>query len=120
MTAATRTAAAAIRYDTTARGRLLAACPDVAAATHAVLTSRADANRSAGLAARQRAITAPWSGGNARSARGSVVSTAFMVSTAEAPLKARSPASISYSTAPNAKMSERASASSPRTCSGDM
>ena len=43
-----------------------------------------------------------------------------MVSTAESPPNARLPESISYSTAPKAKMSVRKSAASPRTCSGDM
>jgi hypothetical protein len=36
------------------------------------------------------------------------------------PVNARFPVAISYSTAPRAKMSERASASFPSTCSGDM
>jgi hypothetical protein len=36
------------------------------------------------------------------------------------PVKARRPEAISYNTAPRAKMSERASASFPSTCSGDM
>ena len=43
-----------------------------------------------------------------------------MVSTALAPLKARRPESISYSSTPKEKMSERASAPPPETCSGDM
>ena len=36
------------------------------------------------------------------------------------PVKARLPEAISYNTAPSAKMSERASASFPSSCSGDM
>jgi len=45
---------------------------------------------------------------------------AFIVSAAEAPLKARRPVSISYKTTPNEKMSEARPAGWPRTCSGDM
>jgi len=36
------------------------------------------------------------------------------------PVNARFPVAISYSTAPSEKMSERASASLPSVCSGDM
>ena len=43
-----------------------------------------------------------------------------MVSAAVSRLKARRPVSISKSTAPNEKMSERASVGWPLTCSGDM
>ena len=51
---------------------------------------------------------------------GSLFRIALIVSTAESPLKARRPESISYRIDPKEKMSERWSVSSPRTCSGDM
>src|SRR5438270_7859321 len=44
---------------------------------------------------------------------------ALMVSAGVAPWKARLPDSISYTMAPRAKMSERASTACPRTCSGE-
>ena len=51
---------------------------------------------------------------------GSSLRIALMVSAGVAPWKARLPDSISYTMAPRAKMSERASTACPRTCSGDM
>ena len=45
---------------------------------------------------------------------------ALSVSAAVVPLNARWPVSISKSTAPKEKRSERWSVGSPRTCSGDM
>jgi hypothetical protein len=45
---------------------------------------------------------------------------ALMLSAAEPRSKAASPDSISHSTVPKEKMSDRASVSSPRTCSGAM
>jgi hypothetical protein len=53
-------------------------------------------------------------------AGGSCLRIACSVSTWESPLKACFPVRISKRTAPREKMSERASAGSPRTCSGDM
>ena len=58
--------------------------------------------------------------GGACNGRGSSRSTAAMVEIALSPSKARRPLSISYSTAPNEKTSERASAGLPSACSGDM
>ena len=57
---------------------------------------------------------------SAREIRGSVVRIAVIVSAVVAPWNARLPVSISYTTAPNAKISERWSAGRPRTCSGAM
>ena len=43
-----------------------------------------------------------------------------MIDACEDPSNARRPVNISYTTAPKAKMSLRASASRPSSCSGDM
>ena len=51
---------------------------------------------------------------------GSLLTTASSTSGVVAPGKARLPASISYSTAPNEKISLRRSAARPTACSGDM
>ncbi len=51
---------------------------------------------------------------------GSLCRTAAMMAMAESPVKARLPLNISYNTAPNEKISERASASLASACSGDM
>ena len=51
---------------------------------------------------------------------GSWLSTAATVAICESPRNARCPVVISYSTAPNEKMSLRASTVSPAACSGDM
>jgi hypothetical protein len=61
-------------------------------------------------------------GSDTRSEMSGVASrrTDVIVSATESPLNARSPLTISYSTAPTAKMSVRWSTGSPRICSGDM
>ena len=51
---------------------------------------------------------------------GSAVRTAAMRLAWLVPLKQRCPVTISYSTEPKAKMSDRASGSRPSSCSGDM
>ena len=85
---------------------------------------RADWKRSAGFFSRQcrtsrsssDGIFAPETSGSG----GSSFRIAFIVSIAESPLNARRPVSISKRTHPNAKMSDRASAGCPLTCSGAM
>ncbi len=54
------------------------------------------------------------------SGTGSECSTDASVESFESPEKARRPVTISYNTAPNEKMSERASTGCPSACSGDM
>ncbi len=51
---------------------------------------------------------------------GSLLMTAASVEAFVSPWNGRRPVSISYSTVPNEKMSERASSRFPSACSGDM
>ena len=51
---------------------------------------------------------------------GSECSTDASVESLESPMKARLPVTISYNTAPNEKISDRASTVCPSACSGDM
>ena len=86
--------------------------------------SAADCQRSSGSFSRQVWMARSSAGG----VRGCSLLTGFgcLYSIADAtpkwllPSKARPPVTISYSTAPNEKMSLRASASFPSTCSGDI
>ena len=103
-----------------ARAAFVASVPE--SALNANDKSRADWKRCSGLFSRHRR-TIRSSAGETRcagsdSSGGSSFKTAVIVSTAVSRRNARVPESISYSTAPNAKMSARASAGSPRTCSG--
>jgi hypothetical protein len=83
--------------------------------------SDAEAKRSSGFFARQRWITAPSGAGvPAGSGGASSRKIAWPISTSEGPANGAEPESISCRIEPNAKMSERASAARPRTCSGDM
>ena len=88
------------------------------------LTSCAVCQRSSGSFAKQ-IFTRRSSAGGAMGwideiGGGSRSRTAAMALAGVLPSKARLPVAISYSTAPNAKMSERASAGLPSTCSGAM
>ncbi len=83
--------------------------------------SPADWKRSAGCFSRQRSTTRASPGGHGSgSAPGSSRRIAVIVSAAVSLWNARLPVSISCTTQPREKMSERASAMCPRTCSGDM
>ena len=91
------------------------------AASSAKATSRADWNRSAGAFSRHRLTTRSSAGDTAASSdSGSSRRMAVMVSAQVSRRNARRPESISKITAPRAKTSDRASAFSPCTCSGDM
>jgi len=87
-------------------------------------TSIIDCQRSAGFLRRQRAMRWSNSAGTSGAMDGmgftSSRRTAESVESPESPSKARWPVTISYSTAPNEKMSERASTFNPSACSGDM
>ena len=87
-------------------------------------TSPIDWKRFAGSFRRQRWTSFSRSAGRpgttSRGGGGSCSSTAASVAAAESPLKAIRPVTISYSTAPKLKTSERASAFFPSACSGDM
>ena len=86
--------------------------------------SCAEWKRSSGFFSRQWRTTRSRPGATflfvAERSGGSSRRIADMVSAAVSRWNARDPDSISYSTAPNAKMSERASADFPLTCSGAM
>ena len=88
------------------------------------LTSAADCHRSSASFARHRRIMLSMPGGAASCISGSVRGSALMIAemtlAASSPSNARFPISISYSTAPKAKMSVRASAGLPCNCSGAM
>ena len=86
--------------------------------------SRADWKRSPGFFSRQ-CRTMRCSAGDGPEplvaiSGGSSFRIAAMLSAAVSRPNACRPVSISYSTAPKEKMSERWSTASPRTCSGDM
>jgi len=66
-----------------------------------------------------RAIAAGVSAGSALQS-GSWLRTAARISSTPSPRKTGRPASISYSTQPNAQMSARLSTAFPRACSGAM
>lgn len=86
--------------------------------------SWADWKRSAGFFSRQCRTMRSSAGETlaliSTKSGGSSLRMALRMSADESPLKARRPETISYSTAPKLNRSERASASLPRTCSGDM
>ena len=88
------------------------------------LTSCAVCQRSSGSFAMQVLTTRSRAGGDMGcTAEMGCGSEARMAATMLAwllPVKARLPEAISYNTAPKEKMSERASASLPSNCSGDM
>ena len=89
-----------------------------------ILTSCAVCNRSSGSFARHALVTCSSAGGDMGcTAEMGCGSDARMAATMLAwllPVKAHLPDAISYRTAPSAKISDRASASFPSTCSGDM
>ncbi len=97
---------------------------DVPTASSAKATSRADWNLSAGAFSRQRRTSRSRPGATGGtfggSSGGSSTRTAAIVSAGVGREKAGLPDSISKRRAPSAKMSERPSTASPRTCSGDM
>ena len=105
-----------------AHARFGGVVPEIASSAKA--RSLADWKRCSGAFSRQRRTMRSSAGATARpdspSSAGSSLRMAVMVSAEVPRWKARSPASISYRMAPNAKMSERWSATWPRTCSGDM
>ncbi len=84
--------------------------------------SSADWKRWSGSFSRQRRTmsSSPRGQSSVWASAGSSLSAAFMVSMADSRAKARLPVSISKSSAPKAKMSERWSTTRPRTASGDM
>ena len=83
--------------------------------------SVADWKRRSGSFSRQRTTICATPGGTeAGSGGGSWFRMAYPLSTSDAPGKARSPESSSWSIAPRLKISVRQSTASPRTCSGDM
>jgi hypothetical protein len=80
---------------------------------------------SCGMIGKRKPLSAPArSAGtfafNRTGATGSLVKIASSISPVVCPPKGRVPVTISYSTTPNEKRSERASSSFPRACSGDM
>src|SRR6266705_551880 len=93
-------------------------------ASRAKARSCADLNRSSGFFSRQCRTTRSSPGERLRlvsaNSGGSSFTIAFIVSAADSLWNARFPVSISYSTAPKLKMSERWSVCLPRTCSGDI
>ena len=86
--------------------------------------SRAVCQRSSASFSRHRRTTrssaAGVSGCSDERAGGSAPRIAAITLAVVLPVKARAPVTISYSRTPNAKMSDRASASRPSICSGDM
>src|SRR4029077_11363871 len=86
--------------------------------------SLADWNLRSAFFSRQRAKILCSPGGpchpDSLSSGGSSRRIAVIVSADVLRLKARLPESISYNSAPKAKMADRASVASPRTCSGDI
>ena len=109
------------RHMALATGVPLSSPPPTASSAKA--RSRAARKRSSGSFSRQRATTRTSEGGTPSGgglASGSSRRIALIVSTREEPAKARRPHSISKRITPREKMSLRASASCPRTCSGDM
>jgi hypothetical protein len=93
----------------------------VARLARANARSPADWKRSAGAFSRHRSTTRASAGGHASGrAPASSRSVAVIVSAAVSRWNGRFPVSISWTTQPSEKMSERASAACPRTCSGDM
>src|SRR5687767_14211777 len=85
----------------------------------ACLTSAIVWNRLSGSLARQR-LTIRCTASGASSGLGSSRSTALRIWAVESPVKARVPASSSYSTAPKLNTSDRASSGLAAACSGDM
>ena len=86
--------------------------------------SCADCSRSSGSFAKQLFTVPSSAGGNKgctlEIGSGSAARIAAMVYAVVLPSNARLPVTISYNTAPRAKMSLRASASPPSNCSGAM
>ena len=91
----------------------------VAACSSAARTSPIVWNRLAGSLRKQR-VTIAREVRRRIQRRGSSRTIAAMVSIAEFLENARRPLSISYSTTPKEKISDRASAGLPLACSGDM